>query len=77
MLRDSSRVCDVCGETMPPRSTYSIATLPPEKAAILLEVGDAELLPTWTQNLDGTVRLDVCLDCYMSMGQLPDAKKVS
>jgi hypothetical protein len=68
MLKNSSRICDVCGGKIPKGTTYRAATITQEAAMLFLSITDIDLLPTWTQNLDGTVRLDICLDCHLSMG---------
>ena len=68
MLKHRMRYCHVCGEEIPKGDKYSVRTMQPEGAAMLLDTDDPELVPTWTQNPDGTVRLDICTTCYLSMG---------
>jgi hypothetical protein len=40
----------------------------PQDAAELLIEEDHELVPTFTADADGNVRLDICLDCKANMG---------
>ena len=68
MLKDDIRICDVCGEDIPKCDIYRVATITPEVADVFLNLRDKDLVPTWTQNYDGTVSLDICLDCHLSMG---------
>ncbi|MFQ6003634.1 MAG: hypothetical protein ACE5KJ_07805 [Candidatus Zixiibacteriota bacterium] len=77
MLKENTRICDLCGEEIPKGTVYHVENLSPEATAVFLEVGDVDLVPTWTQNPDGTVRLDICLDCYLSMGHPPDMKEMN
>jgi len=68
MLRENVRICDVCGSKIPKGETYRSVTITAESAAIFFKTSDKNLVPTWTQNPNGTVRLDICLDCHLSMG---------
>jgi len=68
MVKNGTRYCDVCSEEIVKGEKYSVRTMPPESAALLVVTDDPELVPTWTQNLDGTVRLDICAIFYLSMG---------
>jgi hypothetical protein len=64
MVRNGARLCDVCENLIPFNAAYRLGTLSPQAAAGLLEVDDARLVPTWTQVPDGTVELDICLECF-------------
>jgi len=75
MLKRNTRICDVCGNEIPKGTTYRVATITPEVAALFLNENDIDLVPTWTQNPDGTVRLDICLDCHLSMGEALETKE--
>lgn len=75
MLKGRIRICEVCGDEIPKGTKYRVSNMRPEGAAMLLELSDTDLIPTWTQNPDGKVRLDICLDCSISMGHPPDIKK--
>ncbi len=76
MLKENRRVCDVCGDDIPKGTKYRVARLRPEDASALLDVSDIGLIPSWTQEPDGIVRLDICLDCHMSMGRSFESKEV-
>ncbi|MBI4606331.1 MAG: hypothetical protein HY721_30570 [Planctomycetes bacterium] len=68
MVKEGERYCDVCASEIPRGEKYSVRTMPAAGAALLLDVDDPDLIPTWTQNPDGTVRLDICTTCYLYMG---------
>ena len=68
MLRENDRICDVCGENIPNGRMFRAANIPPGAAALFLDIEDPGLIPTWDQNPDGTVRLDICQECTLSMG---------
>ncbi len=44
-----------------------MGTLTPHTAAALLDTDDPELVPTWTQLPDGTVQLEICVECFTVM----------
>ncbi len=75
MLKENIRICDVCDEEISKGETYRVEVIKPEVAAIFLNTSDKDLIPTWTQKPDGTVILDVCLDCHLSMGNPSNRKK--
>ena len=77
MLDKAARFCDVCGEEIPKGTIYRLTNLQPEGAAMLLEVRDKDLVPTWTQNPDGTVNLDICKTCHLSLAHLPVTMKIN
>ena len=68
MLKERKRMCDVCGEHIPQGTHYRKSTMPAEAAALLSAPGDPDLIPTWTVNDDGSVTMDICLECTISMG---------
>lgn len=73
MLKDGGRVCDVCGEEIPKGQKFRKSTMPAHAATLLPATDDPDLIPTWTVNDDGTVTMDICLMCTVSMGKLvPD-----
>ena len=63
------RLCDVCGDEIPARVPYRIATLTPAAAAGLLDTTEPRLVPTWTQDADLTVRMELCLWCAGKPGR--------
>ena len=67
MLREDDRVCDVCGDGIARGIPYRVGTLTPHPAAELLDTDEPELVPTWTQLPDGTVQLEICLECFALM----------
>jgi hypothetical protein len=67
MLKDHMRVCDVCEAEIEPGEKYFRNTLHAYAAAMLLENDNPALVPSFTQNADGTVNLDICQTCYLSM----------
>ena len=68
MIKDSSRICDVCGESIPKGSSYQRAILKPEIAELFFNK-DLDVSPTWTNLPNGNIQLDICLDCNLSMGK--------
>jgi len=70
MLKDGERVCDVCGDKIPKGQKYRKSMMPAQAAALLSSTDDPDLIPTWTVNDDGTVTMDICLTCTVSMGKL-------
>ncbi|MEW6117162.1 MAG: hypothetical protein AB1553_09720 [Nitrospirota bacterium] len=71
MLRSDSRICDICGSEIPKGETYRKAAISPEAARVLLDTADIDMVPTLTQEMNGMVNLDICLECHMSMGTIP------
>ena len=76
MIKGGNRECDVCGSVIPKGTTYRYAKISPDKAALLLDTSDPDMTPTWTQESDGTVRIDICLECHISMGEIPTSQSV-
>jgi hypothetical protein len=69
MTRDEQRFCDVCEEAIPAGTKYQRSHMPAQAAELLTL--DPDLTPTWTTNPDGTVSMDICLTCVLSMGAIP------
>lgn len=67
MLTDGVRTCDVCDESIDRGAVFYRSICRPEAAALLASSPDPP--STFTRNADGTVTLDVCLDCCGNMGQ--------
>ena len=67
MLKDAQRICDVCGEHIPKGKNYRRISMRAETAALLSALDDLNLVPTWSVNDDGTVTMELCLDCTISM----------
>jgi len=77
MLRDDIRICDICEDEIPNGTTYRRATMPPEAAALLAATDDPDIRATWTVNSGGTVSMDICATCTLSMGQVPGKEQIN
>jgi hypothetical protein len=62
MLSGDQRVCDICGEPIPRGSTYHVGYTTPDAVESWV-ADDPGFLPTFTQEVDDTVRIDVCEQC--------------
>jgi len=67
MLRNGARLGDVCGDEVPCRTRYRRGMLTPHAAADLLDTDAPKLVPTWAQLPDGTVEVEICLECSAVM----------
>lgn len=69
MLKDNTRLCDVCGEIIPKGKKYAVNLVPKENAHVLrfMTLTDPELTPTTTIDSEGNLHLDICLKCRVSM----------
>jgi len=68
MLKEHKRICDVCGEEITSGTKYRKSTMPADAATLLATADDPDLIPTWTINADGTITMDICLECEISTG---------
>jgi hypothetical protein len=55
VLKSNGRYCDGCGQKLPPGSRLSLQVVSKEEAETLGAPG--------VQNPDGTVTIDLCLNC--------------
>jgi len=62
-----SRFCDVCENEIPKNDHYRRVHLTRPATELLASPDDPNLIPTWTQNPDGTVNMDICLTCSVAM----------
>lgn len=62
MLNGDTQYCDTCAEPIPRGSTYRSGCTTPEAVARWFD-DDPRLAPSFTQEPDGTVRIDVCGHC--------------
>ena len=72
MLRENDRFCDVCGFVIPKGTKYRVSVVPETNALLFASSfagSDPDLLPTTTVDRSGNIRLDICLECHLSMGQ--------
>ena len=67
MYKEGHHYCDICGTDVPPSQLASRA-VPAQLAGLLLDTDDPDLVPTWTQLPDGSVQIDFCATCRLSMG---------
>jgi hypothetical protein len=75
MTRDGERFCDVCDEKIPPGTKYQRSRML-ARAAELLKL-DPELTPNWTTNSDGTISMDICITCVLSMNTVPGKNELN
>ena len=76
LLKSGQRGCDVCDQLIPKGEQYRVTEMTPEAARIFFEDGpvDPDMLPSWTQKQDGTVCLDICMQCHKSMSSSGNAR---
>jgi hypothetical protein len=75
MVKDGRRFCDICAEEIPKGIVYRRSRLLAYAVALLTI--DPDLTPTWTTNQDGTISLDACTTCVLSMGDSPRKDEIS
>ncbi|MCU1233292.1 MAG: hypothetical protein JWP63_1259 [Candidatus Solibacter sp.] len=61
MLRDDGRVCDGCGQKLPPMAMLGQQTMSKEEAR---EYGSSA-----EENADGMVTIDLCLGCRIQRAE--------
>ena len=71
MKSGEERYCDVCEAEIPRGQTFRRVICRPEAALMFGATDDPELRTTWTENPDGTVTVEICLDCVLGMGKVP------
>ena len=76
MIEGENGKCDICGSVIPKGTFYRCAKISPDKATLMLDVSGPDIMPTWTQEPDGTVRIDICLECHISMNVIPTTQSV-
>jgi len=76
MIDGYMRKCDICGSVIPKGTTYRVSRITPDKAALLLDISDPYIMLTWIQEPDGRVRIDICLECHISMYKIPAMEAV-
>jgi hypothetical protein len=62
MLKDNIRQCDVCDGVIPKGERYRVSTISKDKAL------HPELIEPTMVDSQGNIRLDICLECVLSMG---------
>lgn len=72
MLKDNIRICDVCGEEITKGEKFNQQTVSADRAALFLAavqaIHDYEMQQSWTKHPDGSITVDLCLQCYISIG---------
>ena len=70
MVKDGIRVCDACGDTIPNGTTYAVHTFPKDEAELVRSLTERspDTAPTFTVDSDGSMRLDIYLNCKANMG---------
>jgi hypothetical protein len=66
MLKDNTRLCDVCDDVIPKGEKYRVSIIPKGKAHLFSD--DPDLIPTTNVDSQGNIRLDICLECHLNMG---------
>ena len=64
MLKGDKRTCDVCEAAILKEQIYSQSTIPPEKAPVARGLLNRKG-HSFTENPDGSIALDVCLNCKL------------
>jgi hypothetical protein len=67
MMRDGIRRCDACEEVIPKGTTYNKSSVGRERAAMAKAMFGAAGV-SFTENPDGSITVDLCLECYSQMG---------
>jgi hypothetical protein len=67
MYQDRIRKCDACEEVIPKKTTYNKSTIGREHAAAVKTMFAAAGV-SFTENPDGSITVDLCLECYSQMG---------
>jgi hypothetical protein len=71
MVKDGVRTCDVCEEKIPKAAKYSVTVIQKRHAELFREamLEDPAMAATFTEDEQGNVRLEICLDCKVRMGK--------
>jgi hypothetical protein len=69
MLYRGGRLCDFCGEPIQKGSRFAITVIPREKRGLFsfLKEQNSEIAPTFTLEPNGDVRLDLCVECSLTI----------
>jgi hypothetical protein len=79
MLKEHTRTCDVCGESIPKGEKYAVNIVPKAKAELFwsLNGSDPEMAATTTVDEKGNIRLEICLECRITMNVHGDTEHVN
>ena len=67
MLKEGQRFCDLCDERIIKGATYQRNRMAAHAANLLTIAGAPDLIQTWTTHPDGTISMDICTTCVLSM----------
>ena len=79
MKENGVRICDVCAGEIPSGETYRLVIIAKDKMGAFLSmvpIDDPEQMPTWSQDNQGNITFDICLECSVSMGPYGGQEKV-
>ena len=70
MLKDGVRLCDVCGDVISKGQKYAVNVIPKDQAELAdsLFAAAPNISPTRTVDAEGSLRVDICLECRVNMG---------
>jgi hypothetical protein len=81
MLNGSSRLCDLCACEIPNGVKYRLTVVPREQADLFREllesISEPDMIPTTTLDAEGNIRMDICLECHLSLGPIQDTGTVN
>ena len=73
MLINGVRFCDVCNEAIEAGARYATSIVQKENSPLLMSlISDMEDAPNLTTDIEGNVRIDVCLECKLNMSLTGD-----
>jgi hypothetical protein len=78
MLKGKTRHCDVCNLVILKGEKYAVSIVPKAKVEAFkaLNASDPEMAARFVVDSQGNARIDICLDCRMSMS-LPGEETVN
>lgn len=68
MIKDGNRYCDVCEEEIPQGNRYRRAHLTAAQQQMVSSVDDPDITFTGETQADGSIRMEICMECAMNMG---------
>lgn len=70
MFKNNLRSCDVCGSEIPKGERYVVSKIPKQHLQLIEELTpgiEPDMRPPMDVDSEGNWRVDICLDCHMSM----------
>jgi hypothetical protein len=79
MLTGHTRTCDVCGDTISKGEKYAVNIVSKEKAELFRSMmgNDPESVPSTTVDTKGNIRLEMCLECRITMNVHGDMEHIN